>query len=162
MDRKVWFRNVAEAVGLIGAIGSLIFVGLEVRQNTEATRLDAAQQVTQAWFQWDLEMGVSREGWEALEVVLQYEHPGNAPFVERSMVLSLARTQFQAWATWHHLWESGVLDDALWRATEREIRMDINSETGRITLWAWSETGPQFREEFRTFLDGIVASGTGG
>jgi hypothetical protein len=162
MNRKLKFRSVAEAVGLLGAMGSLIFVGLEVRQNTEATRLDAAQQLTQTWFQWDLEMGAGREGWEALEVVLQFEDPGTAPFVERSMVLSLARTQFQAWATWHHLWESGVLDNALWRATEREIRMDINSETGRITLWAWGEAGPQFREGFRAFLDGIVASRAGG
>lgn len=160
MDRKPQLRSFAEAVGLLGAIGSLIFVGLEVRQNAEATRLDAGQQLTQTWFQWDLEMGINREGWEALEVVLRYEDPGTAPFVERSMVLSLARTQFQAWATWHHLWESGVLDEPLWHATVREIRSDLNSETGRITSWAWGETGNQFREEFRAFLDGIVASGT--
>jgi hypothetical protein len=107
-------------------------------------------------------MGVSREGWEAVEVVLQFENPGAAPFVERSMVLSIARTQFQAWATWHHLWESGVLDDALWQATEREIRSDVNSETGRITLWAWGETGFQYREEFRTFMNGIVSPGISG
>ncbi len=45
MARKLSLRGIGEAIAVIGVIGSLIFVGLEVRQNTIQSRAEAYQSI---------------------------------------------------------------------------------------------------------------------
>jgi hypothetical protein len=46
-------RAVIDTVGLVGVIGSLIFVGLQIRQNTRLARAEAYRAVEQTAVQWD-------------------------------------------------------------------------------------------------------------
>jgi len=47
-------RNVVEAVGIVGVVGSLIFVGGELRQNAIATRAATIAEVSAAFVVFDL------------------------------------------------------------------------------------------------------------
>ena len=63
-------RAIAELVGLAGIIGSLIFVGLEVRQGATATRSSTVLQLKDSWVQLNLANATSLElaqAWEQLE-----------------------------------------------------------------------------------------------
>ena len=50
MNRPVW-RETAEVMGVLGVIGSLIFVALEIRQNTNAVRSASIQSILDASIQ---------------------------------------------------------------------------------------------------------------
>ena len=47
-------RDVRETLGLLGVIGSLIFVGLEIRQNTQVARAEAYRGIEQSISAWTL------------------------------------------------------------------------------------------------------------
>jgi hypothetical protein len=50
--RRVSVAAVRETVGLIGIIGSLVFVGLQIRQNTAVARGQTRQQLTAMSQEW--------------------------------------------------------------------------------------------------------------
>ena len=49
-------RNIAEILGVTGVIGSLIFVGLELDQNSAIARTSAYHQYVQGWTEYNLAM----------------------------------------------------------------------------------------------------------
>ena len=55
------FASVAEIVGGVAVIVSLIYVGLQVNDNTAAIRSAAASDATEAMQSWYLEMGSNRQ-----------------------------------------------------------------------------------------------------
>ena len=60
-ETGVRVRRTAELIGLFGVMASLIFVGLEIRQNAAATRAATAQEVTSAFRDLNLAMAVTRK-----------------------------------------------------------------------------------------------------
>ncbi len=49
--RPIW-RETAEVIGVLGVVGSLIFVALEIRQNTSAVRSAAVQSIAEQVIDW--------------------------------------------------------------------------------------------------------------
>ena len=54
-------RGIAEVIGLVGIVGSLVFVGLEVRQNSVATRASTNAAVADAFLELNLVLASSPE-----------------------------------------------------------------------------------------------------
>ena len=66
MDKK----TAIEAVGAIGVIASLVFVGVQVRQSAEATRGATVLQLKENWSQFNLTLLENPEIVDALDDVL--------------------------------------------------------------------------------------------
>ena len=67
MKKWIW-REIAEVLGVLGVVGSLIFVALEIRENTRATRSSTIQDISR----WSYDSGIVfvenadlREAWQA-------------------------------------------------------------------------------------------------
>lgn len=152
-------RALAEAIGMAAVIASLVFVGLELRQNSESTRAAAAQQLATTWIEWNTAL-VDREPWEAVHRLAAIADPADFPPIDRDMVAALMRSQFQNWANSHYLQAEGILDPAFWDAAMREMRCDLACDPGwgRLVVWAWEHNRYLYPRDFQILFDGLVSS----
>ena len=142
--------SVIEAVGFIGVIGSLIFVGVQVRQNTIASRASAFQQMGAAiagiW------LNTAQDPARALMTMRFFEEP-NAKFTpaEEAVIInqSIAALR-QHETTWRQV-KLGLLDEKAlesfgWNA-EGTTAFAIN--TKRL----WPRMAPQMSPDFRAYIE---------
>jgi len=161
-------RGLAEVVGVLGVMGSLIFVGLEVRQNSVATRASNNATVADAYRQTNTMIASSPDLARAMVAV--GEDPDLASAADRILVLGLWRAVFHTWSNVHRQWVSDTLDQVLYESFVEEVS-SYSSKTGmddsidqvdrrtRTMLWAWESEKFVFNSEFRNFVDTIVETG---
>lgn len=154
---KSTLRSIAEAVGVIGVIASLVFVGVEIRQNAEATRSAMAQQLTDGWLQWNLTM-VDSDAWAAVGRLYELEDLSEASFEDRSVAGSLMRAVFQNWSNLHYHYLNGNLDQTLWDSVVRDITVGNSMDWLRLRAWAWEQNRHVYHESFQRLFDSLEAA----
>ena len=116
MDRK----TVIEVVGVLGVMGSLLFVGAEVRQSAEATRAATVLQLKQNWIQLNLtylevpELAVAFPKMDSVGYA-------NVDVRSRFLVTSSYRVILQNWSNAYYQKRIGTLDDEQWQPFLRDI-----------------------------------------
>jgi hypothetical protein len=159
-DRSSRLRGAIELLGVAGVIGSLVFVGIEIRQNSAATRAAASQDLGRSWIDWNVAMA-SREIQEALVTVGNFADPSEAPIVDQRIAESYARSIFSNWSISHYQYRMGVLDDPLWRGVARDMKsgVDTTSSFGRLIAWAWLRNRYLYNEDFTALMDSLTVAG---
>ncbi len=112
-------RGIAEVIGLVGIVGSLVFVGLEVRQNSVATRASTNAGVADAFRELNLVLASSPE--LARAVVASFDDPEKLSPEERILVLGMWRTILHVWSNGHRQWTNETLDQVLYESIVSEI-----------------------------------------
>ena len=158
-------RGIAEVIGLMSIVGSLAFVGLEVRQNSVATRASSNASVADAFIELNLLVASSPELARAL--VVSFEEPDKLSPEERILVLGLWRALFHVWSNGHRQWSNETLDPVLYDSIVSEILTyalsqdasvkDINGRS-RSMRWAWESERFIFNIEFQQFVDELVGT----
>src|SRR5688500_6750976 len=145
--------SVIEIVGFVGVIGSLIFVGIQIRQNTIASRANAYQQmgaaVADIWF------STAQEPARAAMTMRFFEEP-NAAFtpVEEAVLINQSIAAYrQHETTWRQV-KLGLLNpEALkafgWNA-EGTSASTIN--TRRL----WPRMAPHMSPDFRAYVEQTI------
>lgn len=160
-------RNVAEAIGIIGVIGSLIFVGGELRQNAIATRAAANADVSVSFVELNLMLASNPELARALAE--HADDPAAAPRDAQILMLGSWRALFHIWSNAHRQHLNGTLDPAIYESVIQEISTyavgamesyDNPDLVRRRTLmnWAWQNERFIYNPEFQDFVDGILGS----
>lgn len=159
-------KGIAEVIGLISIVSSLVFVGLEVRQNSVATRASTNAAVANAFLELNLVLASSPE--LAHSVVVSFEDPENLSPEERILSLGLWRALFHTWSNAHRQWVNETLDEVLYKSIVSEISTyGINAnETvedldgrSRAMRWAWQSERFIFNSDFQQFVDGLIGAG---
>ena len=115
MPRKV----TRETLGTIGVIASMIFVGLEIRQNTQAVRANAIQESTNVARQQVLTIAADPE-----LMRLEFLCMGNPPGLtqeERNRCTYLSLSFWWGMQGLFEQWGLGVLPDKTWESWRRVI-----------------------------------------
>ena len=117
--KNISSRQLAEIIGLICVVGSLIFVGLEQRQNTIAIRA-ATNSSFATGFQ-DLNLVVASSP-SLTKALTQLEgNLDDIPQEDRIQILGLYRALFHIWSNAHRQYLNGTLDPALYDSVIQEI-----------------------------------------
>ena len=157
-------RTLAEIVGLAGVVGSLLFVGLEIRQNSESTRAATVQAVQDSWLDWNLTMA-DPEAWAAVDRIRVLDDPDEGAWVDQAAVRSLVRSLTGNWANVHYQYVRGFVDEAYWQSVERNIRLNFDGSLGEdwAVLFRWGVAGNRgiYTEEFQGVLDQLADTGAG-
>ncbi len=139
---------IASIVAAFSVVISLIFVGLQVRQSTIATRASAAQAVHSnfaAWYtsvqnQPDV-LAISIKGFREYQRLTEIE---KAQFI----------TVFMSFSLYHQdaylKWKDGSLSPDLWRGWE-SVSMNLFTNNGGKEFWA--ERGYMFSQSFQDYID---------
>ena len=154
-----------QAVGLFALVASLIFVGIEVRQNSIATRSATNAAVKDAFRELNSVIASSSELAQAL--ASNAENPHDAPPKDRVQILAMWRALFHIWSNVHRQHLNGTLDPILYDAVIQEISMYAGNARGTETVddaerrsrqmkWAWESERFIFNLDFQIFVDGIL------
>jgi len=156
---KLRLRGAIELFGAVGVIGSLVFVGIEIRQNSAATRAAATQDLGQSWIDWNLATA-TRELQEAVVLVGQSRDPSEVPIVDQRIAESYVRSIFSSWSISHYQYRMGVLDAPLWGGVMRDMQsgVDTTHGFGRLIIWAWSRNRHLYNEDFTTLMDSLTTA----
>ncbi|MFT4564488.1 MAG: hypothetical protein ACI9BW_004255 [Gammaproteobacteria bacterium] len=164
-------KRIIEAVGFLGVVGSLIFVGLEVRQNSIAIRSETNASVAQAFQTHNMMMASVPElaaAWSRNAVSPETASPEDA-----FQLAALWRSLFHVWSNAHRQHLNGTLDPSIYASVVQEVTLYAGASrpsgsdesvaiwAGDATLtrhflWAWKGNRYAFNPEFRSFIDGII------
>ena len=153
-------RGFAEVIGLVGIVGSLVFVGLEVRQNSVATRASTNAGVADAFREVNLVMASSPELARAL--VAAADDPEELSPEESTMARGFWRALFHTWSNGHRQWTNETLDQVMYESIISEISTygrNIGG-MGRSMRWAWESERFIFNSDFQLFVDELIGAGS--
>ena len=140
--------NIAQIVGSIAVIASLIFVGLQIRQNTKVTRATALQMNADYWLNYftllaDKQLSEVYSKGALGRVELEGSQFGQFFF--------LCRATFMGCENQHHQYLSGLLDADAYKGYEATIREQIADFPGVRAMWQLVKH--TYGTEFVKFLD---------
>lgn len=166
MKTENW-KDTVELVGIFAVVASLVFVGVEVRQNSVATRSATNAAVKDAFSELNLAVASSPE--LARAMVSLAENPDDALPEDRLRVLALWRALFHGWSNVHRQQLNGTVDPALYDAVVQEISTYAGKFHGaaapndverrkRQMRWAWESERFIFNPDFQMFIDEIIGA----
>ncbi len=143
---------VSQTVAALGVIGSLIFVGFQVRDSAKAVRFATAQAVQDNYASWYLSIAnneraraTSLKGFVDLDELTPDE---KAQFVGQYMAfLSHSQNAF-------HQWREGHLADELWACWEALMMNLVNTRGGAAF---WHERSYVFGQDFQDEVKRIMS-----
>ena len=142
-----YFANLAEVVGLILVVASLIYVAKQLRQNTNSIRAQSRQSVLTA---------------SQAELLVTIEQPsitisiGSSESLSEEEQVSIASYLFSIFRAREFAWlqhNNGVIDDTQWNTELAVLLFFIDSQ--RVRDW-WANVGQAaYGDEFTTFVNGL-------
>jgi len=140
--------NLAQVIGAIAVVISLIYVALQIRQNTNAVRSATAQSVHEHFANWyhliaaDAEL--SRIAANGLRDYQSLSETERTRFISAFMsFLSYSQNAFLKW-------RQGLLAPSLWLGWE-QVMMNLFGAPGGKAFW--KERGYMFGDEFRRYIE---------
>lgn len=162
--KKISPRQIAEAIGLVCVVGSLIFVGLEQRQNTIAIRAATNSSFATGFQDLNLVVASSPSLAKALA-----DLGGNLDDISpenRIQALGLFRALFHIWSNGHRQYLNGTLDPALYDGVIQEITTYAGKSSSSNVIedarrrkamkWAWESERFIYNPEFQQLIDNIL------
>jgi hypothetical protein len=142
--------NIAlQIVGSIGVIGSLIFVGLQVRQNTKTTRVQVQENMTSCY------ISVAQLLIDNAEVFTRGIAATRESFAlfsdaDKMIYFGGILAMFKHFENIHSQRQRGFIDQESWAAWSEHILMYFNQPG--VKMW-WELRRGSFNPRFRTFLE---------
>ena len=160
-------HQIVELIGLLGVMASLIFVGIEVRQNSVATRAATDAAVADGFRELNLVMASSPDLARAFAAA--GGQPAEAPGEDQFLMLGAYRALFHIWSNGHRQHLNGTIDPAIYQAIVQEIssyagavppqgNIDDIERRRAIMRWAWNSERFLFNPDFQALVDSIYAS----
>lgn len=140
--------NIGQVIGALAVVVSLIYVALQIRQNTNAVRSATAQTVHEHFANWyhllASDPALSQIAANGLRDYQSLTEAERVRFIAVFMsFLSYSQNAFLKW-------REKLLDSQLWLGWEFVI-MNLVCAPGGKALW--KERGYMFGEEFRRYVD---------
>ena len=145
--------SLAEILGAIGVIASLVFVGLQIRQNTRATRAQIHEQITGTYLSFLNSAILNPEAYAAGISATEDEFSSLTPG-EKTVFFGTALGFFKHFELMFVQNQKGIMDEEIWEAWSVYIRMYFHQPG--IQLW-WKSRRNAFTGDFQEFLESSEA-----
>lgn len=139
--------TVAEVVGAVGVIVSLIYLALQVKGNTAVVSAQSRHSLSEFALQLSMFRAQHADRWAKINEG-GAPSPGDQEFLFWSHMQVLLHAE-----TYFHHQQLGLMPETHWRGYERFI-IDYIDTPGFVECWASVEDG--YSEEFSRWLSGLV------
>ncbi len=149
-------KAIRETLGFLAVVASMVFVGLEIQQNTRATQTATAQAIFDANHQ--LPISIMSDARLRELLVLGREDPGGLDDLSPSDLMLLQQyhllkfTQMQQ-AFVHH--SEGALTDGVWHLMDTWISATLPSSPMDRYFWE-GVGGPSWGGGFSVYVDSLL------
>ncbi len=140
---------IAEIIGGVAVVFSLIYVGFQVAQNTQAIRINTVQQ-SLSWILNESEHILLYE--DLRETMLTDDLTSLSP-TDRQQHDVQRLTMLRVFEYQHFLYAEGQLDDGMWSGLKQRM-MDFGSQENLRIVW--DERKTWFNPRFREFMEGEI------
>ena len=154
-ERLQNYALIGEIVGAVAVVISLVYVGVGVRQNTEAIRVANHQAL--------VAMDIEKNAWlrdsdfAVVYVIAQSDIEKLTPAQLRQYSSFMADT-FNAWEFAYITYKSGAMDENIWEGWDGFYRSELESASFR---WFWQRSGANFSPEFKSYVDSHLENAGG-
>jgi hypothetical protein len=145
---------VAELLGALGVIISLVYLATQIRQNTRSVRMSSHHGIVDQFNQTSL---AAVQDPELIELITRgLTDPGSLSEGEQARFFLFIMTLFRTYEELYQLDRKGLADHELWQARHRSMRTWL-ARPGVRAWWStdWSE---MFVDSFRTMVDKEIRS----
>ena len=140
---------IAEIIGGVAVVFSLIYVGFQVAQNTQAIRINTVQQ-SLSWILNESEHILLYE--DLRETMLADDLTSLSP-TDRQQHDVQRLTMLRVFEYQHFLYAEGQLDDGMWLGLKQRM-MDFGSQENLRIVW--DERKTWFNPRFQEFMEGEI------
>jgi hypothetical protein len=149
MVMKSWTnKDIVEGIGILGIIVSLIFVGLELRQNSAVARLEAHNSFITGMAEFSNQIAYDEE-FSAM-MLRTYLEPGSITQLENLRFQSFYRSVIYLWYGLYQSVEEDILSDQY---------LSLIGQGGLfnhpVFKRQWETLRPAFNEDFVVFFEGL-------
>lgn len=151
MNRKLQrYALISEIVGALAVVMSLIYVGVGVRQNTEALQVANHQRL--------VAMEVEKNAWLrnpdfAAAYVLAFDGFDKLSPVQKTQYEMFIADTLTAWEFAFITHEKDALEDDIWDGWDRYYRSEVEAEPFRRF---WRKYGFTFSPAFKSYVDSVL------
>ena len=149
------WESIAEVIGAIAIVVSLIYVGVQVSESATATRSATANDSTAAMSQWYITVGSNPEA--ARIVVDGMTNPDTLTREETVQFVYMMHGLLLQFQAAYYVAEQGTLDVEM-RDTLVASLAGVREQTGFLKYWG--QRRKTFKPSFRAFVDDMIAQGT--
>ena len=143
-----------EIIGVIAVLVGLVFVGLELRQNSDLLRITATQTLA-AEYSDALEV-MSYEEEAACIYAMGVNGLGNLNDVQRLRFFVHMFLIFRSAEQLHYYSLEGMVENRVWRGFERQL-VEVANLPGVREWWAIRKTW--FSDEFQKYIEQVIENG---
>jgi hypothetical protein len=150
MNQKLsdW-ASIAEIAGSVAVVLSLVYVGIQLAQNTQATRVNSVQQALGVILN-ESQLILSDE---SLREVLLVEDPATLSPSDRMQYDTYRLWQFRTWEYQYFLYSEGHLDESMWAGSRARMLDMLRDPRLRST---WERNRSWFNASFREYMDSQI------
>jgi hypothetical protein len=145
-------HKIAELIGSVAVIISLLFVGMEVRQNNQIQRQLATRTLVRDWS--DAYAAYTNPEIACLFLRLGTER-ASLTAQEATQVESVLVRIYKVLEELHYQHEQGMVDDSVWSGFKQLIVIEAGFEGYRVWWLGYQKT---FSPRFREFMGEILSS----
>ena len=148
--------SVAEIIGAILIVISLVYVAVQIRQNTMAIRSDTAQSVHDSWGGVYGRMSINSE----LSELMMKGNPGidGLSESEKAQYISFWMHTMLTWQNAYYQFKTGTLERRLWTTMEKTMLNALLSSPGMRQFWKARKY--LFDDDYREYVDSKVSTGS--
>ena len=140
--------NIGELIAAIATLGTLIYLALQIKQNSESVRVSAEQTILTSLNE-ALQMAASSPQVARVMIIGQTDFD-SLPEDEQAQFLVWVFAWFRVLEQGHHYNQKGILDDQVWLGHVEHLRQITKSPA--IKFW-WGNRKLFFSESFRNFVN---------
>jgi hypothetical protein len=148
------WASIAEIVGAIAIVVTLIYVGIQVNDSTLAVRSASATETSTAISSWYSTLGANVQ---ASDVFLRgITNPESLTPAETAQYMYLSHGLFFQYQGAYYLAEEGTLDTELQQSLVNTV-LGVREQPG--FLMYWEQRGSLFQPSFKAFVDDLIVNG---
>ena len=140
---------LSQLVGTLGVIASLVFVGVQIRQNTKATRAQVHESITSG-YQAAAQSVTTHAEVFARGIAATPESFSAFSEADKMTYFGVIFGFFKHFENMHAQYENGYVDPESWTAWSEHMLMYFHQPG--VQVW-WSLRKGTFRPSFRAFLE---------
>ncbi len=148
--------TIANILASGAVVLTLVFIGMQLRQNAQLTRMAAAQTSAQLL---STNLGRVIEHADLAELVTREKGPESWNKAEWLRVSNFLSASFRHFEVLHTHRRFGVFEDELWRGAEARLRDSLS--TPGIVEW-WNNSKDFYAKSFVAYVDQLVKEIEGG
>jgi hypothetical protein len=147
---------IAEIIGVLSIVMSLVYVAVQIRQNTVAIRSETSQSIHDTWG--DVYGRLSTNS--GLTQIMLKGNPGLDALsdADKGQYMSFWMHTMLTWQNAYYQYKAGTLEEIIWHTMRKTMLSALLSSPGFKEFWTSRKS--LFDDEYKEYLDNELSTGT--